>query len=414
MDSILDIILYTLIFLSLYVQVFFLFTFFEKRRKLKISNNEVIIDSYPTIGIIVPCWNEEETIEGTIDSIRLVNYPKDKLKIYIIDDGSTDNTWNIIKKFENDPNIKVFHKENGGKHTAMNYALQYVDTDLVSSFDADTILEKNALLEMVKFFECNKDVSAIGGTILIDQPKALSQKAQSIEYQMFSFNKKMLGLIGGVLVAPGAFSIYKREVLQSVGGWRLGHLLEDLELTFRIQKNGFVVDHCHTAIAYTKGPNTVKRLFKQRIRWGTGFLNNIKEYNKLILNKDFGNFGIFTIPMSILAYISLVFVFSYSWYRMGYLIYDQIKAFKILGLSYFSINVFSWDWFFVDVKSASFLSMILFSTIISSIFLGRRLSGVKSNFLYIIWYFLLYSFLQPLWIIRSIIGVTFYKKESWR
>ncbi|MFA6397537.1 MAG: glycosyltransferase [Candidatus Paceibacterota bacterium] len=414
MDSFLQIVLYVFIFFSLYVQVFFLVTFFEKRRKLKIANNNVVILHYPTIGIIVPCWDEEKTIVSSIESILSVDYPIDKLKIYIVDDGSKDNTWQILQTFIDHPQIKVYHKENGGKYTAMNFALEYVDTELVISVDADTVLEKNALVEMVKFFQENPNVSAVGGTILIGNPKAISQKAQSIEYQMFSYNKKMLGLMGGVLVAPGAFSVYKTKILKKVGGWQHGHLLEDLELTFRIQQHGYTVDHCHTAVAYTKGPETFKKLWKQRIRWGTGFLHNTKKYKNMIFNKKFGNFGMFTIPMSLFAYLALVFVFFYSWYRIILMLIEKIQSAQIVGWSHLFSGEFSWNWFFIDTKTASFLSIILFGSIIMAILLGRKLSGAKESLFYILWYFLIYSFTQPLWIIRSIYSTIVSKKETWR
>ena len=114
MDSIINIILYTLVFLSVYAQIFFFVTFLENRKKIITRKGETTLAVYPSVTITVPCWNEESTIHQTVQSLLNLNYPKDKLKIFLVDDGSTDNTWNVIKQFEGYENIKIFHKENGG------------------------------------------------------------------------------------------------------------------------------------------------------------------------------------------------------------------------------------------------------------------------------------------------------------
>lgn len=402
-----------LVFLAVYVQVFFLFTFLKNKESLSLKEN-LNIKKYPSIGIIVACWNEEKSIMKTINSLLDLDYPKDKLFLYIVDDGSTDNTWNIIKNFLKFPQVQIFKKENGGKHSALNFALEKVDTELICSVDADTSIKKNALLEVVSLFEKKKDLAAVGCTVFVSNPKSLVQKAQSIEYQMFSFSKKMLGILGGVLVVPGAFSVFKKDVLKKVGGWTEGHFLEDLELTFRIHENGYKVDHCHKAIAYTKSPDSIKDLFRQRLRWGYGFLKNAHDYKKLLFNLKFGNLGFFTIPMSIFAYISLIFIFSYSWYRMSYFIYDKILAINIMGWKHFFSGGFNFNWFFIDTQAISFLSLALVLSILTTILLGRRMFGVKGKIHYVAWYFLIYSILQPLWTIRSVYNYFFAKKIAWR
>src|SRR3989344_1621895 len=94
-----SIIFYILIFLSVYVQVFFLVTFFENRKKIITRSGKTTLRRYPTVTIVVPCWNEERTVHKTVRSLLDLNYPKDKLKIFLIDDGSTDGTPDILRKF---------------------------------------------------------------------------------------------------------------------------------------------------------------------------------------------------------------------------------------------------------------------------------------------------------------------------
>jgi len=171
MASIFNIIFYLLVFLSVYVQVFFFVTFLENRKKIVTRNGEIKLANYPAVTIAVPCWNEEKTVEKTVHSILNLNYPKDKVKIFLIDDGSTDNTWNVINKFAGYPNIKVFHKKNGGKYTALNLGLQNMETDFFGGLDADSFVDREALIRIMSYFEKDERIMAVAPSIAVNNPK---------------------------------------------------------------------------------------------------------------------------------------------------------------------------------------------------------------------------------------------------
>ena len=118
--SLFMIIFYSLSFLAVYVQVFFLVTFLENRKKIFIRHEKLNLDHYPTTTIVVPCYNEEKTVAITLESLLSLAYPKDKLSIFVVDDGSRDNTWEILQAYKENPQIKLFKKENEGKHSAIN------------------------------------------------------------------------------------------------------------------------------------------------------------------------------------------------------------------------------------------------------------------------------------------------------
>ena len=101
--------------MSVYAQVFFFVTFLENRKKIIVRKGKIKLANYPAVTVVVPCWNEERTVYRTVQSLLRLNYPKDKLQIFLIDDGSTDSTWAILNKFAKYPNIQIFRKENGGK-----------------------------------------------------------------------------------------------------------------------------------------------------------------------------------------------------------------------------------------------------------------------------------------------------------
>ncbi|MEI8175003.1 MAG: glycosyltransferase family 2 protein, partial [bacterium] len=213
MASTSSVIFYILSFLSVYVQVFFLVTFFERKNKILVRKGVISLPEYPGVTIIVPCYNEGETIRGTIESLLDLDYPKDKLKLIIIDDGSKDNTWQIIKEFEKYPNIKVFHKKNGGKYTALNLGLQYLDTPFVGCLDADSFVDSEALKRIITHFD-DKNTMAVAPSVVVYNPKNILQGAQKAEYDMAIYTKKMLAFLGGIHVTPGPFSIFrKRNIL---------------------------------------------------------------------------------------------------------------------------------------------------------------------------------------------------------
>src|SRR3989344_5166551 len=167
MPSILDSIYYILLFFTIYFQVFFLVTFLENRRKIVIRRGETRLLKYGEVTVLVPCWNEERTLFKTVKSILNLRYPQDKIKIFLIDDGSTDGTWGIMQKFKKHQNVRIFRKENGGKHTALNLGLAQVETEYVACLDADSIVHPEAISRLMSYFEKDKQVMAVTPSIII-------------------------------------------------------------------------------------------------------------------------------------------------------------------------------------------------------------------------------------------------------
>ncbi len=411
-----DVIYTTLLFIAIYIQVFFLIVFFENKNNIDKEQDNIkkyTDDEYPSVTFLIPCWNEESTVIHTIESVLSLDYPKDKFNIIAIDDGSTDNTWKNLQKYIDHDQVKILTKENGGKHSALNHALNFLQTDLVVSFDADTKINTDAMRKAAHYFIEDKKLMALGGTVLIDGPKTFVQKAQEIEYEIFSFTKKMLGFADAVFVVPGAFSIFRKEVFDLVGGYRNAHNLEDIELTIRMQKHGLKVSHAHDAIVWTKGPDTVKKLYKQRLRWSYGFIMNMLDYKAMLFNKKYRNFGIFTLPMTIFTYIILLFVFFYSLYRLSLYLFETVYKLYLVGLG--KIDWPTFDLFFVNTKIYVIMAMFLYVSVIFQYFIGRKISKVKNkNFWNIPYFLLMFSVLAPIWVIKSIYNSITRRKVLWR
>lgn len=409
-----DIIYTSILFIAIYIQVFFLMVFFENVDEVK-KTDEVSIndDDFPSVTFLIPCWNEQDSVINTVNSVLGLNYPKNKFHIIAIDDGSTDKTLEKLQEFVDNDQVQILTKENGGKHSALNHALSFLKTELVVSFDADTKINPDAMKKAALYFIKDKSLMALGGTVLIDKPKTITQKAQEIEYEIFSFTKKMLGIADAVFVVPGAFSVFRREVFDIVGGYKNAHNLEDIELTMRMQKHGLKVRHAHDAIVWTKGPDSIKKLYKQRLRWSYGFIMNMLDYRAMLFNKKYKNFGIFTLPMTIFTYVILLFVFSYSVYKVLLSMIDYLYKIYLVGIG--QLNLPTFDAFFINTKIYVIMAMFLYISFILQYVFGREISKItKKNFWNIPYFILIFSILAPVWIIKSIYSSVFRKKVLWR
>ncbi|MDB5264455.1 MAG: glycosyltransferase family 2 protein, partial [Parcubacteria group bacterium] len=176
----LEVLAYPFIFLGLYFEIFMLLTFLSAPAKER--RDRLASSATPKIGIIVPCWNEETTIGGTVRSLLALDYPKDKLRIILVDDGSTDNTRIVMDSYEGNSQITIIHKENGGKHTAVNRGIEEAtDCEFVGCLDADSFVAEDALREIVSCFDDPK-VAAATPAMSVFEPKSMLERMQNAEY----------------------------------------------------------------------------------------------------------------------------------------------------------------------------------------------------------------------------------------
>ncbi len=414
MLSVSDIILYTLTFLSVYVQVFFLITFLENKKKIVVRKGSIELQKYPKVTIIVPSWNEEKTIYKTVHSLLNLNYPKDKVKIFLIDDGSTDRTWDAIKRFSKNPNVKIFHKENGGKYTALNLGLEHVETDFLGCLDADSVADPESLVRIMSYFEKDPKIMAVAPSIIAINSKNTIQHAQKVEYDMSIYIKKMFGFLGAIHVTPGPLTIFRKKVFDDLGPYRHAHNTEDLEIAYRMQKNFYKIEHCNDAYVYTNTPPTIVKLYKQRLRWIYGFINNTIDYRNIIFRKKYGNFSLFTVPSSIISAFAVSYLFGKTLYSLGGFLFSKFLQFKTVGF-YMNSNIKSLDPFFINTQILFFISIFLFSLTILSVLLGRKMSEGKWRFsLSMIYYLFILSIISPFWFLKAIYNTLLSRKPSWR
>ncbi len=300
-------------FISLYLIIFWLLVYMEKGavdvpKKLRRK---------PLVSIVIPAYNEEKNIEYTINPLLKLNYPKDKIEIIVVDDGSKDNTANEVRRIINENpgwDIKLLQQENKGKGAALNNALRKIKGGYFICLDADSRIEPGALQKMLPEFE-DKEVAAVLPAIKVEKPETLVQKIQWFEYTLTWFLKKMMGHLHCVYVTPGPFTIYRKDILKKLGGFDEHNLTEDMEIAFKIQKADYKIIQLINTYAWTKTPGTVRSFYRQRNRWYKGGLHNLMKYKDMIFNPKDGEFGLLQMPLMWISVLLSTLVFFFVYYR---------------------------------------------------------------------------------------------------
>ncbi|MFA5459703.1 MAG: glycosyltransferase [Bacilli bacterium] len=278
------------------------------------------------ITILVPCYNEERILKTTIQGLRRIDY--DNYECLIINDGSTDNSLRVLKRFlklkktkrrkqhslsakkvtqiyqsKRYPFIFVLNKEKHGKSDALNAGINYTKNDYIITLDADSVLKEDAL-KIVNNALDDENVVAASGIIQILQASNLTKKynlislplntllkLQTIEYIKSCFcYKASFAKLKSLLVISGAFGIFKKDILMAVKGF--SHVIgEDLDLTIKIQlhiqNTNYQIAYLPNAICYTEGPETLKDLMKQRKRWRQSFIECLFTFKDILFTNIF-------------------------------------------------------------------------------------------------------------------------------
>jgi len=391
--------------------VFLLITFFENaRQRRKEGETEVPNTFCPTVATIVPCWNEEKTVSGTINSLLALNYPKNKFEIIVVNDGSTDNTRAVLAHFKDNPQITIVHKENGGKHSAMNEALKYTNAEFIGCLDADSYVEKDALTHIVSHFD-NLDVVAVTPSIKIHQAKSALQLAQRAEYGLAVFVRKTFTLVDALFITPGPFSFFRRDVLDEIGHWKYAHGTEDLEMCLRLQLNQKKIENEPRAIVHTTAPQHISQLFNQRVRWTYGFFKNALAYRTLFFNPKYGTLGMFVLPLTLFTLLTTLFLpLLFLWNSIVFAL-QEIVRFQTIGITSPFIN---FDVFFVDTNIGTSVTLILLIVTFLLVGMGRRMTKDSFLSLDVPLFLLIYGFITPVWLTASLYKVATSKRVKWR
>ncbi len=288
------------------------------------------LDRYPSLSILVPAYNEEKCIAATLETLIEADYP-DK-EIIVVDDGSTDQTFQIASRYVNQ-GIKVLRRPNGGKAMALNYGLLFAKGEIIVTVDADSLITKTALLELVQRFQ-DPTVVGVAGNVKVLNRTNLLTKLQALEY-IFDINisRRALDIFGAIPVIPGCLGAFRRDALHSSGAWDSETVTEDYDVTVKASKTravtlnnghlttyplapdftitlkqakvGRVIQASSRALAYTEAPQSLGDLWRQRMRWYRGNFQTLFKHRDVFHNPRFGTLYSLAFPYVV---ISMIFI----------------------------------------------------------------------------------------------------------
>ncbi|EON3044373.1 glycosyltransferase [Enterococcus hirae] len=257
---------------------------------------EIPTEVEPFITIMVPAHNEEVVIEDTIDYLMTkINYGN--YEVLVTDDGSTDETPAILARLQKKyPKLRVIRiDKNKGKAHAFDIGMAFAKGRLILSNDADTVPEPDALSNYVNYFirPGGRNISAVTANMDVKNRTSLLGKSQTVEFSSIVgiIKRTQAGVLGGLYAYSGANTMYRKDALIDVGGFRQGRATEDISIAWDHQLNGWISVFAPTIIFFMEVPVSLPMLYRQRKRWAKGgtevWLTNFKK----VLFHPFENIG---------------------------------------------------------------------------------------------------------------------------
>ena len=293
---------------------------------LKMNNTNIkLIDDEecPIVSIMVPAHNEGKVIYKTVRSLLLLNYPNDKYEIIVINDNSSDNTYDELLKVKEEfkaENLKILNTDKitggKGKSNALNLGYELSKGEYIAIYDADNTTEKNALRYLITTILSNDKLGAVIGKFRTrNRDRNLLTKFINIETLSFQWMSQAgRWQLLNLCTIPGTNFVIRKSVLEELGGWDTKAISEDTEISFRLYKLGYKIAFMPKAVTWEQEPETIKVWFKQRTRWAKG---NIYVLNKYIMK-------IFTEKPSKVVFDVLYFFLVYILFLSSVFISDFI------------------------------------------------------------------------------------------
>lgn len=315
------------------------------RKNSYVNYNTLVLSPLsPKITIIAPAYNESKTI---IDNVRtLLSLYYNNFEVVIVNDGSTDNTFEKIRESydlvrvnyyfdyripcerirgvykSKDPaynRLTVIDKNNGGKADSLNAGINISRSNLIVTIDADSIIEADSILKLVKPFleEKDKKVIGTGGVIRIvnscdverghirqiELPRKFLPRLQVLDYtRAFLLGRMAWSHLDGLMLISGAMGMFDRETVIRAGGYNTKTVGEDMELVLRMRRymaehdENYEVTYIPDPLCWTEVPSDLKSMRKQRTRWTRGLIESLWSHRKMMFNRRYGRLGLLGYP----------------------------------------------------------------------------------------------------------------------
>lgn len=395
-----------LLFIALYTEIFLLLAFLEYKEKPTHA-----LRAYPSVAIIVPCFNEETTVAKTLHSLLALVYPHNKVQIIAVNDGSTDQTLAVLQTFKDEPRITILDQKNAGKFNAMNAALAHTHADIVGCLDADSFVHPQALVRAITHLE-TRNADAITPAIMVSYPNTVLGCVQQAEYALSVFIRRAFDVTGSIFVTPGPFSLFRRSSVVALGGWRHAHGTEDMDIAMRMQERGMRIINAPDVHVMTSAPRTLRSLLKQRTRWTYGGIMNFWDFRHMIGNRKHGTLGVIILPSVIISiFAALFFTAQFVFISIERLISLYVKI-ETVGFALHWPNIP--ELFFFNTSSITIMSVILVALVIALIYIGKSISRIRLHPMALPLYITLYPFIAPWWLGNAAVRALLRVQAPWR
>ena len=279
-------------FMIAYQFVLTVYGFINYVRSMKERNDvDARTFDFPTCSILIPAHNEEKVIGATIASMLDLDYPKDKLRIIVVNDGSTDSTKEIISGYaKRDKRVELFDIPKGeggkGKSRALNLGVKRVASDVIAIYDADNTPDRNSLRYLVAQLLLHKELGGVIGKFrTVNKNRNILTRFINVETLSFqSMLQAGRWQMHGIATLPGTNFVMWTSLIRRLDGWDEEALTEDSELSIRIYEAGYKIKYIPYAITYEQEPQEWKVWIKQRMRWVRGNNYVVSKFLKHIPN----------------------------------------------------------------------------------------------------------------------------------
>jgi hyaluronan synthase len=289
-------------------------------------------DEAPALTVVIPAYNEGSMVEQTIYSVAAAHYPGDRLEIIAVDDGSRDDTWHYMNKAaQKYPELvrTIRFPENRGKRAALAEAFRIAKGEIVVTIDSDSVIERDALLELAGPFRDPLVGAVAGKVVAYNRKKGFIPRMLHVRFILsFDFLRAVQSTYGSVYCCPGALSAYRTSVVRRVlDAWLNQKFLgekctygEDRSMTNFIFSCGYNSVYQRNATVHTMVPETYSKLCKMFLRWDRSYIKEEIRLLGLIWKRPY--------PARIISIIDCFITnlrFPISYMALGFLIYFSIQ-----------------------------------------------------------------------------------------
>lgn len=342
------------------------------------------------VSIMVPCFNEAANVDETIGHLLKTRY--DNFEILLINDGSSDNTAELIDAWAvKNKKIRALHQINQGKATALNHGLNYAKGEVLICIDGDAVLDYDAVSYMVKALNRADKIGVVTGNPRVRNRSTIIGELQVTEFSsIVGLLKRAQSLYGTIFTISGVVGCFRKTALQEVGGWSTDMITEDIDISWKLQMAGYDIAFEPNALCWVLMPETIRGLFKQRLRWAQGGAEVFLKYSKHAAKYKNRRFW----PL-LLEYVATA-VWAYS-----------LIALFAVGLVT-DLNVFEFELLRSSGFITLFICMLQFST---SLFIDSHYErNLWRSFVWCIWYPLVYWLLNVTTMVIALPKAIFRKK----